>query len=374
MRRGLMGWNAQDELPIGGARRAHRAGCVPPCSVDGLDAVLLYTNLVRPSAVSYLTGFTPYWSDGILLVGRAARRASPPRCRSASPTGSARQPGGRDRQHAAARQLLGARIAADPAVKRVGVLELDALPSGLYDDLVAAAPAVELIDATQLFAAARRGVDAAERRLLARADAIAAAHWIRWMPSARRPVREAAPQRPRTPARSPDWSKSTRVSNAAGGGLYRGRARSRRRSAHDPRRVRRRRSASGSRLRASDRLQGPLGAPRAHLCQGRCRGREHCRPRRCVVRWRVIRSINGARPLAGKSRRRLEELSPAPRSKAGRLESSSAAIRCRSSRRRNRGRCTVRRKRDFLVLTPRAVTIDGAPGSALRPPSSAARL
>jgi len=70
---------------------------------------------------------------------------------------------------------LGQRVAAEATARRVGVVELDALPSGSYDDFSAAAPAVELVDATALFAQARRGADTAERHLLACADAIAVA-------------------------------------------------------------------------------------------------------------------------------------------------------------------------------------------------------
>ena len=51
-------------------RRASR-GCARRCSASGLDAALFYTNLVQPSAVTWLTGFTPYWSDGMLLLPRA---------------------------------------------------------------------------------------------------------------------------------------------------------------------------------------------------------------------------------------------------------------------------------------------------------------
>jgi creatinase/prolidase-like protein len=174
MRRGLMGWDAE-ELPIDVLDervRRLRAG-MQKC---GLDALLIYTNLVRPSAVSYLTGFTPYWSEGILLVGRAGQptfaTALSKRVanwiRSVSPVGeivNTPQPG----------KLLGERLAAEPAVRRVGILEIDAFPSGPYDDLVAAAPGREFVDATDMFAAARRGVDGAEQRLLARADAIAVA-------------------------------------------------------------------------------------------------------------------------------------------------------------------------------------------------------
>jgi hypothetical protein len=174
MRRGLMGWNA-DELPI--AVLKERTGRLQAAmEKSGLQALLIYTNLVRPSAVSYLTGFTPYWSEGILLVGRAGEpifaTALSKRVanwiRSVGPVGeivSTPRPGA----------ALGARIAADSTVRRVGVVELDAFPAGSYDELVAAARGGDFVDATQVFAGARRGADSAERRLLGRADAIAVA-------------------------------------------------------------------------------------------------------------------------------------------------------------------------------------------------------
>jgi len=174
MRRGLMQWSA-DELPL--ALLRERIGRLRAAMRENaLQAFLAYTNLVRPSAVSWLTGFTPYWSEGILLVGgdgepafaTALSKRVAGWMRSVSPLGeivNAPRPGA----------VLGARIAADSAIERVGILELDSFPSGAYDDLVAAAPAVALVDATQVFAEIRRGADAAERRLLARADEIAAA-------------------------------------------------------------------------------------------------------------------------------------------------------------------------------------------------------
>jgi hypothetical protein len=67
---------------------------------------------------------------------------------------------------------IGQRLA---GCKRVGVLELDALPVGLYDDMVAAAPAVELVDASAMFVAVRSGVDDTERKLIEKADALAVA-------------------------------------------------------------------------------------------------------------------------------------------------------------------------------------------------------
>jgi len=172
MRRGLMGWNA-DELPIGVLdERTNRLRAAMQSS--GLHALLIYTNLVRPSAVSYLTGFTPYWSDGILLVGRsgpptlatALSRRVAGWIRSVSPVGdivNSPRPGA----------VVGDRIAGEQEVQRVGILEFDAFPSGYHDDLVAAAPRVEFVDATAMFASVRTGTDAAERNLLACADAIA---------------------------------------------------------------------------------------------------------------------------------------------------------------------------------------------------------
>src|SRR4051812_18157255 len=166
MRRGLMGWD-EAELPRDAltARMAHLQDAMGRA---GVDAMLVYTNLVRPSAVTWLTGFTPYWSEGLLLVGRSGEPAFATALskrvanwiRSVSPAGeivNTPRPG----------TALGKRVAAARSVKRVGILEIDAFPAGSYDDFAAAAPDVELVDATQVFAQARRGVDASERALLA---------------------------------------------------------------------------------------------------------------------------------------------------------------------------------------------------------------
>src|SRR5262245_44103537 len=68
MRRGLMGWD-QAELPKS-ALLTRLAQLKAAMTRDRLDAYLIYTNLVRPSAVCWLTGFTPYWIESILLVPR----------------------------------------------------------------------------------------------------------------------------------------------------------------------------------------------------------------------------------------------------------------------------------------------------------------
>jgi hypothetical protein len=172
MRRGLMEWNA-DELPLA-TLESRIARLRAAMKGAGLDAFIAYTNLARPSAVAHLTAFTPYWNEGLLLVPAAGRllfaTALSNRVadwiRSTNPVSdvvSTPRPG----------TWLGERLGKD--AKRVGVLELDAMPSELAYGLAAAAPSVEWLEAGALFASIRQPVDASERRLLAKADAIATA-------------------------------------------------------------------------------------------------------------------------------------------------------------------------------------------------------
>ena len=174
MRRGLMGWNAE-ELPVA-TLEARLSRLRAAMAKAGMDAFVIYTNNTRPSAVTYVTGFTPYWSDALMLVPRTgapvfatalSKRVSE-WIRTTDPLSeivNTPRPG----------TLIGERLAQNASVKRVGVLEYDTLPSGLADDMAAAAPAVAWTDGTALFAGLRREVDDSERGLLARADAIAVA-------------------------------------------------------------------------------------------------------------------------------------------------------------------------------------------------------
>jgi hypothetical protein len=173
MRRGLMAWDG-NELPQGvlmerieGLRAVMKSG--------GLDGFILYTNLVKPSAVTYLTGFTPYWSDGLLLVPKTgapifATALSKRVASWISSTNPVSEIVNTPKPGAA----VGERLAAD-GCRRVGVLELDRLPGGLYDEIVGAAPAVELTDGSAGFASLRQRIDGAERRLIEHADALAVA-------------------------------------------------------------------------------------------------------------------------------------------------------------------------------------------------------
>jgi hypothetical protein len=173
MRRGLMAWD-KSELPRGVlSERIENLRSVTTRA--GLDGFIAYTNLVQPSAVTYLSGFTPYWSDGLLLVPRsgapvfatALSKRVANWISSTNPLSeivNTPKPGG----------AVGQRLASD-GCRRVGVLELDRFPGGLYEEIVGAAPLVELIDATADFATLRQRIDGAERGLIARADALAVA-------------------------------------------------------------------------------------------------------------------------------------------------------------------------------------------------------
>jgi creatinase/prolidase-like protein len=173
MRRGLMGRDER-ELPVA-VLQARLSRLRQAISGAGLDGFVLYTNNTRPSAVTWATGFTPYWSDALLLIGRdgaptfatALSKRVSEWIRTTDPVSeivNTPKPGA----------LIGERLA-KAGVKRAGVLEFDALPAGLADELSAAAPKVEWADGTSLFAGLRREIDETERKLLARADAIAVA-------------------------------------------------------------------------------------------------------------------------------------------------------------------------------------------------------
>jgi Creatinase/Prolidase N-terminal domain len=173
MRRGLMARD-ENELPQG-VLSERIEGLRAMMTRGGLDGFILYTNLVQPSAVTYLTGFTPYWSDGLLLVPRSGApifvtALSKRVANWISSTNPLSEIVNTPKPGAA----LGARLAAD-GCRRVGVLELDRLPGGLYDEIVGAAPSVELTDGSAAFASLRRRIDQTERGLIERADALALA-------------------------------------------------------------------------------------------------------------------------------------------------------------------------------------------------------
>src|SRR5215469_5710762 len=160
MRRGLM---ARDESELPQGVLASRVdGLRAAMARDRFDGFVCYTNLVQPSAVTYLTGFTPYWSDGLLLVLRSgapvfATALSKRVANWIASTNPLSEIVNTPKPGAA----VGARLAA-AAARRVAVLELDRLPGGLHDEIVGAAPGIELVDGRIFFAALRRRIDGAE--------------------------------------------------------------------------------------------------------------------------------------------------------------------------------------------------------------------
>src|SRR3954447_22991593 len=171
MRRGLMGWDPQ-ELPKS-ALQERLSRLQSAMASENLDAMVFYTNLVRPGAVCWLTGFTPYWIESLLLVRRdgapilatALSKRVSEWIKSTSwleAIVNTPRPG----------LAIGERLKAD-ACRRIGVLELDTLPAGSYDDLATAAAGAEFIDVSKMFADCRRVIDPTERTLIERADTIA---------------------------------------------------------------------------------------------------------------------------------------------------------------------------------------------------------
>lgn len=170
MRRGLIKWR-EDELSAGdvGGRIARLRGAM---KAAGLDAFIAYTTLVRPAAVNYFTGFTPYWSDGVLLVlaeGRplfvtALSKRVGNWLGSVNPTCDilhSPKPG----------KLIGETLRTAGAT-RIGAVEADMMPGALIGDMLDAS-GVDLSDATALFAAVRAVPTSAETALALKADAIA---------------------------------------------------------------------------------------------------------------------------------------------------------------------------------------------------------
>jgi len=65
-----MAWSREEVAPGVFERRV--AALARGARARGLDCVLVYTDLTRPAAVSALTHFIPYWSNGVLVVTPAA--------------------------------------------------------------------------------------------------------------------------------------------------------------------------------------------------------------------------------------------------------------------------------------------------------------
>lgn len=174
MRRGLLTWN-QDEVPAD-VLDARLARCRHALVEAGLPCLVVYTNFPRPSAVSWLTHFVPYWSQGVLVVlpDRApvlivslSKRVGEwiATTTHAGEVVHTPDPG----------RVAGELIArACPGAGRIGVVDLGAFPIGIARPMLAALPGARPVDASDLFAEFRAPADASEIALSERAASIAA--------------------------------------------------------------------------------------------------------------------------------------------------------------------------------------------------------
>jgi Creatinase/Prolidase N-terminal domain len=171
MRRGMMAWSEAD-LPQA-VLKERLARVQAGLKAEGLGGVVLYTNHARPAAVSFLTGFTPYWSEGLLFVpasgepvlAMALSKRVAGWIRSVMPVGvieNAAQPA----------STIGRKVA-EAGIRRLGVVELDLFPGAQAEVLIGSGSAVSLEDASAVFRAVRLRVDAAEIAIARRADALA---------------------------------------------------------------------------------------------------------------------------------------------------------------------------------------------------------
>jgi hypothetical protein len=175
MRRSLVAWS-EAEVPrsVLEARLARLQGLMRAAR---LDALVMYTNITRPAAATWLTQFVPYWSHGLLIVPASgtptlivalSKRVSG-WIRSTSAVGEIIST---PAIGATALKTIGALL---PPAQHVGVVELDRLPIELARPLAAGLPAAALVEAGDLLARARAPSDWAEIGLAERATTIAQA-------------------------------------------------------------------------------------------------------------------------------------------------------------------------------------------------------
>ena len=195
MRRGLMGWN-EDELPSALTRRGS-SGCRPRCGRRARRARSSTPTWCGRARCAGSPASRPTGRGPAARSAEPARRCSPPRCRSASPTGSAHRLARRDRQHAEARH-------ADRPAHRAAAgasafsSSMRCRPGSMTTGGGRARGRARRCDAA--VRTARRGVDEAERRLIARARCARG-----------RGARSGGCSRAHgCGRRSPAWSRSTR--------------------------------------------------------------------------------------------------------------------------------------------------------------------
>jgi hypothetical protein len=172
MRRGLIS-RSLVELPdaVLDARIARIRGAMRGAAYD---ALVLYTNNTRAAAVSWLTGFVPYWSEALLVLLRDREPVLVAALTYRVKSWIERVSRLGEVIHTPRIGLeAGRMVAATKASGAVGVVDLGGLPAGVLADLREGGAQLSLADASALFDGARAEADPAEITLAVRAASIA---------------------------------------------------------------------------------------------------------------------------------------------------------------------------------------------------------
>lgn len=154
MRRGLMAWS-QQEVPAG-LLESRIARLVSGMRSQGLACLLAYTDIARPAAVSALTHFIPYWSNGVLLVTPSAevRLVATLSRRVAGWIRSTSRLDGLINTIDLGGGLVDQLRELGAGTARVGVVELNSFPTSVVAAVRNGHPSIELRDATELLVSA----------------------------------------------------------------------------------------------------------------------------------------------------------------------------------------------------------------------------
>lgn len=173
MRHGLMAWDPS-ELPA--ATLEARLQCLKSAMQAANNrTLLLYSHFGRPGAVTWLTGFTPYWNDALVMVG--TDRPAPIIVTSMSHRNQkwieSMAPCSFVVTTPAPGKWIGQLLGALGRSEQVCVLERDMLPRRIVDELLSEARELQWSDAGDLVDRARAPSDDAEKALFFRAGFIA---------------------------------------------------------------------------------------------------------------------------------------------------------------------------------------------------------
>jgi Xaa-Pro aminopeptidase len=171
MRRGLIEWS-KTELPDG-VFDTRIAALRKEMAAAGINALVAYTNFTRPSAVSWLCSFIPYWSECALIVPKEGALSM---ISAVSPRGKPWIESTTYSENLYFTPKIApetARLLKEslPAGAVLGVVELDEVPAAV--GLAFKDTGLKLVDATDAFVTARAAGDAANTALAKTAAEIA---------------------------------------------------------------------------------------------------------------------------------------------------------------------------------------------------------